>query len=59
MVRFPSERSSGNLLIVEMTSFLNWIKRHTIVDLHLGGAKFAWSNHWFPPILCVDRFLVS
>lgn len=51
MVRFPSERSRATQLSADMTSFSDWINSYALIDLQLGGAKFTWFDHKFPPTL--------
>lgn len=43
-----------------MMDFSDWINRHSLIDLHLGGARYTWSNHQIPPSLSrIGRLLVS
>ena len=60
ITRFPSERFGGGNTTVHMAAFFDWINSHSLMDLHLGGANFTWSNHQIPPSLSrLDRFLVT
>lgn len=43
-----------------MTAFSDWINSYGLLDLHLNGASFMWSNNQVPPIMSrLDRFLIS
>lgn len=60
IIKFPSERSSGDHLSADMTAFSDWINVNSLVDLQLFGAEFTWSNHHNPPTLSrLDRLKVS
>lgn len=43
-----------------MQDFFDWINSNALLDLHLHGSKYTWSNHQLHPILSrLDRFLIS
>lgn len=58
ITRFPKEKSGGGHISVDMEAFLDWINSQCLVNLHLGGAKFVWSNsnHQNPPHLGLIDF---
>lgn len=59
-MRFPSEKSRGDRIYEEKTSFSDWINRYSSVDLQLNGASFTWSNRQSSPTMPrLERFLVS
>ena len=60
ITRFPSEKSGGGTITTVVQSFSDWINSQYLIDLHLGGANFTWSNHKSPPTMPrLDRFLVT
>ena len=59
MVRFPSEKLGGRSITSDIVGFSKWINRHSLIDLHLGGSNFTWSNHQSSPAMySLDRFLL-
>lgn len=52
-------RSWVATVTTEMVGFSDWINKHSLVDLQLGGATFTWSNHQsLLSSACLDRFLI-
>eukprot|EP00268_Persea_americana_P022044 TRINITY_DN21932_c1_g1_i1.p1 TRINITY_DN21932_c1_g1~~TRINITY_DN21932_c1_g1_i1.p1 ORF type:complete len:127 (-),score=16.07 TRINITY_DN21932_c1_g1_i1:362-742(-) len=59
-IRFPSKRPGSSKTTKQMRQFSDWINSHSLVDLHLAGASFKWSNNQVNPGMArLDRFLVS
>eukprot|EP00268_Persea_americana_P010552 TRINITY_DN14308_c0_g1_i1.p2 TRINITY_DN14308_c0_g1~~TRINITY_DN14308_c0_g1_i1.p2 ORF type:complete len:104 (+),score=7.86 TRINITY_DN14308_c0_g1_i1:19-330(+) len=49
-----------NRTSADMISVSDWVNKHSLVDLPLGGARLAWSNHQPPSSLSLlDKFLLS
>lgn len=60
VVRFLSERLGCTQFAADMIEFSEWIESLSLVDLHLSGNSFTWSNHQKRTIMFrLDRFLVS
>lgn len=60
IIRFPSEKLGCSRISSDMVSFSDWVNKHSLVDLPLGGAMFTWSNHQTSPALShLDVFLIS
>lgn len=60
VVTFLSGKLGGNTFSADMIGFSDWINKHSLLDLQLGGAKFNWSNHQWPPAMSrLDRFCIS
>lgn len=58
VVKFPSEKLGGRTMTTDMVGFSEWINKHSLIDPHLGGTNFTWSNHQLSPtMLHLDRFL--
>lgn len=51
IIRFPSEKLGCNRISSDMVSFSDWVNKHSLVDLPLGGATFTRSNHQTRPAL--------
>ena len=45
ITRFTSEKSRGGNTIADMEAFSDWITSQSLIDLHLRGTNFTWSNH--------------
>lgn len=60
VIRFPTEKSNGDTISLDKRCLSNWVNSHSLIDLQMSGASFAWSNHQSPPTMSrLDRFLVS
>jgi endonuclease/exonuclease/phosphatase family metal-dependent hydrolase len=57
VVRFSSERSGAGGFSAAMEDFSEFIHGQSLVDIHLHGGQFTWSNNrvWSK----IDRFLLS
>lgn len=59
-IRFSNEEKGGCHVNKAMKDFSDEIRHHELVDLPLGGAKYAWFNKQVEPkINRLDKFLVS
>ena len=60
IIRFTSEKNKDTGLSRFSGLFNSIIAAHELIDLHMIGGKFTWSNNQSPPTLeRLDRILVS
>jgi endonuclease/exonuclease/phosphatase family metal-dependent hydrolase len=58
MIRFPWEKSSGNINHFWMNAFNEFIRDNGIKEMDRKGSKYTWSNKQTSPIMSVlDRVL--
>lgn len=53
VVRFPFERSGCSYLTSEMTVFYDWIKKHDLVDIQMGGGQIYLVKSPSSPLILV------
>jgi len=60
IIRFSSEKSNNGGMHRNTGVFNSIISSQELIDIHMTGGKFTWSNnHEFPTLERLDRFLMS